>query len=166
MWFYFAFLGRFRGFLLFRVGLCWLGGLCGLCGFLCACGVRRIKDLLRVCLSFSPFVSVFALLLCSFACFTLVVLGLSSCLVLFVLVPLWSLLFLFPYRTTRKKKGRKGFPCVLSCPVVGALLDVLKHYRYLLRFIVTISVAFAYDSGNVFRLFSWVVYCLPVFVNS
>ena len=107
------------------VGLCGSRALRGLWGFcvrewlggLKVCGVFAFVFLL-VCLSFFSF----CLCVCSsfmlFACFALVVL--LSCLVLFVLVSLWSLLlFLFPLRTIRKKKGRKGFaPCVLSSCVM------------------------------------------------
>ena len=75
-----------------------------------------------------------------------------------------SLLFLFPLRTMREKKGRKVFlrPLLSCCELV---LDVLKHYRYLLRFFVAISLTFANDSCNIFRSFRWVVYCLPALVN-
>ena len=123
------FKGVFSGFWGCCVGLSCLGALRGLWGFcvrerlggLKACGVFAFVFLL-VCLSFFSF----CLCVCSsfmlFACFALVVL--LSCLVLFVLVSLWSLLlFPFPLRTIRKK-GRKGFALVPS-------LRVLCVFRYL-----------------------------------
>ena len=99
------------------MGLCGLRALLGLCGFctrvelggLKACGVFAFVFLLLL-LCLPPFMLV--VLLCS-GC-----LSLSSCIV-FVALWVW-LLFPFPFRTTRKKKGRKGFaPCVLSSFVVG-----------------------------------------------
>ena len=119
---------------------------------------------MRVCLYFihfsssSPIFWGFAFVapwLVLFACFV------CSCVFVVFVVVSFSLT-----DYTQKKKGRKGFAlvsslCLVLCIVV---LDVLKHYRYLLLFIVTISVAFADDSSNVFRLFRWVVYYMPVFV--
>ena len=99
-----------------------------------ACGVRRFYGLLRVCLSFYPFASVFALILsfCPFcSCCPLLVLLPS----LFVLVSLWVFVWvivsfsLTDYET--KKKGRKGFaPCVLSSFVVYLLYSciVIKEF--------------------------------------
>ena len=78
----------------------------------------------RVCSCFSSF----AYLLLPF------VLSLCSCFLSFCPSLLWlsfvvlfvGLYFLFPLRTIRKKKGRKGFaPCVLSCPVVGCFIWLL-----------------------------------------
>ena len=98
---------------------------CVACVALYACGVRRIKGLRRVCLSFCPFafillpfvLSLYLLFVLRLVCFVLVVFWLSSCLVLFVLVSLWSLLFLFPFRYIRKKKGRKGLSLASSLRV-------------------------------------------------
>ena len=73
--------------------------------------------------SFSLFVSVFVSLLLLFVlCLSL--LWLSLLVLLHCLsFPALSLCFLFPLRTTRKKKGRKGFaPCVLSSCVVGCFI--------------------------------------------
>ena len=128
--------------------------------------------MLRVCLSFSPFVLVFALVFHSFA------LLLSSCFAscpftFFALVVfacrLYGFVFVVSFSLsdyTDKKKGRKGFaPCVLSSFVVCVMLDDFKHYLYLLRFIVPVSSTFANDSCDLFRLVRWTVYYLPVFVN-
>ena len=98
---------------------------------LCACGVRRIKDLLRVCLYFISFASVFQLLRPSSGALSLLS---SACpLVLFVFVCLWSLLFLFPLRTASdiKRKGTKVLPL---CPLLfycGCLDSciVIKEFR-------------------------------------
>ena len=103
-----AFLGGFYGAC---VGLCWLRALRGLCGFCArvelggfmACGVFPLIYLF-ICLSFYLFTCFLSFILSalfwlSFGC-PLVL----SCLFL------WSLLlFLFPLRTIRKKKGRKVF---------------------------------------------------------
>ena len=101
------------------MGLCCFGALRGLCGFCTRVELGGFRACCVFAFLFSPFVSVFALLLCTLPA----LLWLSSCLVLFVFVSLWLLsLFPFPLRTTRKKKGRKGFAlCVLSCLVVLCL---------------------------------------------
>ena len=82
--------------------------LCVACVALYACGVRRIRGLRRVCLNLSLylpfFLSLYLLFVLRLVCFVLVVFCLSFCLVLFVLVSLWSLCFLFPLRTIRKKE--------------------------------------------------------------
>ena len=131
---------------------------------LCACGVRRIKDLLRICLSFSLFVPVFISLLQLFVlCPSLLwlsLLVLLHCLSFSAL----ALCFLFPLRMYRQKERAQVFAS--SLVLLWDCLDVLKHYRYLLRFIVPVSIPFAYDSSNLFRSFRWVVYYLPVVVNS
>ena len=129
-------------------GLCgfmWIGCFAWLVGLLYACVVRRIKGLRRVCLNFirfssslPSFSSLHLLFVLRLVCFVMVVFCLSSCLVLFVLVSLWSLLlFLFPLRMNRQKERAQRFcPCVLSCPVVGcvslvpcALLRVFGYSR-------------------------------------
>ena len=105
------------------MGLYCLGALHGLWGFcvrewLGGFGACCVFALLFVLLSFRfPLLSCFrpALLLgflpCLLCCFFGFV-GWFLCLVV--------LLFLFPFRTIRKKKGRKGFaPCVLSSCVAG-----------------------------------------------
>ena len=90
---------------------------------LCACGVRRIRDLLRVCLCFYPFI------LCFYP-FAFRFLSLSLLFVLFALVvflcPLaLSLLFLFPLRMyTDKKKGRKGLSLASSLRVLWVFSTV------------------------------------------
>ena len=99
--------------------------LCVDCVALYACGVRRFYGLLRVCPCFSLFLYVcpaFILLPCVSVP---ALLCLSFCLVFPFLLCLCGSLgvllgFLFPLRTIRKKKGRKGCPLrpLLSC-VVG-----------------------------------------------
>ena len=121
IWLYFAFLGVFRGFYVFRVGLCWLGGLRGLCGFCArvelggymACGVFAFMYPF-LCLSLPFFLSLYLLLvLLSFV--ALVVFCLSSCI---VFVGLWvCCCFFFPYGLYAKREGAPCW-CVLSCPVV------------------------------------------------
>ena len=89
-----------------------------LVGLLCACGVRRFKGLRRISLDLSlylPFFLSLYLLFVLLSFFALVVFLLSSCIV-FVALWVW-LLFPFPLRTIRKKKGRKFFASslVLLC---------------------------------------------------
>ena len=115
-------ISRFKGFLAWFVGFVWVYVACVLCvacGALYACGVRRIKGLWRVCLSFCPFA--FLLLLLCLPPFMLVVLLCSGCLslfscIVFVALLVW-LLFPFPFRTTRKKKGRAVLvrPLLVCC---------------------------------------------------
>lgn len=129
----------------------------------------------EACFAFrSPLLSSFLLLsslflLSSCSC-PASLLGLVACfpawlllLVLSCFLGLVGLLFLFPLRTMHKKKGRKVFlrPLVL----LWNCLDVLKHYRYFLRFIVPMSSPFADNSCDRFGSFRWVVYNLPVVVN-
>ena len=146
----YALISRFKGvFSAFYgrcVGLCCSGTLRGLCGFC----VREWLGGLKACGVFAPififFAYVFALrfisllllyVLLSF--FALVVFWLSSCIV-FVALWVW-LLFPFPLRTIRKKKGRKGFAlCVLSsCGVSGQILVTLSKN--------SVAVALAFSSS-------------------
>ena len=132
------------------VGLCCLGGLRGLWGF-CA---RVELGGLKACGVFAVLLSVFPLLclyLIRFSSsspifwgFVFVVLGLSCLPVLFVLV--W-LLFLFPLRMHRQKERAQSV-FASSLVLLCVFLQVLKHYRYLLRFIVPVSLTFANDSYN------------------
>ena len=78
---------------------------------LCACGVRRLYDLWRVCLRFSfslsvflSFVLCFISLPCLLSCFALVVFCLSSFLLCLFLCACGSLCFLFPLRIYRQKE--------------------------------------------------------------
>ena len=84
-----------------------------------ACGVRRIKDLLRVCLSFYPFrpylslylpffLSLYLLFVLHLVCFVLVVFCLSSCLVLFVLVVFVVVSFSLSDYTQKERARRVG----------------------------------------------------------
>ena len=85
----------------------WVEVFAWLVGLLYACGVRRIKDLLRVCPSFCPIRSYLSLYLpFSFSLCIAFCLWLFFALVVFACPLVLSLLFLFPLRTTRKKKGR------------------------------------------------------------
>ena len=114
-----AFLAWFMGF----AWVCVVLVLCVACGALYACGVRRIRGLLRVCLSFCPFAYLllpFVLSLCS--CFLSCLSSLCSALLwlFFVVVFLdLCLCFLFPLRTIRKERAQRFCPCVLSLCVVG-----------------------------------------------
>ena len=90
-------------------------GLCGLCtrvelGGYMTCGVFAFL--------FSPFVSVFTLLLCSLPA----LLWLSSCLVLFVFVSLWVFVFSFSLSDYTQKKGR----AVLVRPLLSCCGFVYK----------------------------------------
>ena len=117
---------------------------------------RGCLNFIRFSSSLPSFSSLYLLFVLHLVCFVLVVFRCSLC--WFVFVFSFSL-------SDYTQKERAQVLCVLSCLVLCVVvLDVLKHYRYLLRFIVTMSVAFADDSGNVFRLFRWVVYYMPVFV--
>ena len=100
--------------------------------------VRRIKGLWRVCLSFSLFCLRFSsslTIFCPFACPFLSLLLLSSgCpLSLWLVVGFLSfgLLFLFPFRTIRKKKGHKVFslrPLFVGCGCLDSCI-VIKEFR-------------------------------------
>ena len=113
-----AFLAGFGRF----VWVCVVLVRCVACVALYACGVRRFYGLWRVCLYFSSslpfFLSLYLLFVLRLVCFVLVVFCLSSCLVLFVLVSL--LLFLFPLRTIRKKRGRAVLvrPLLVCCELL------------------------------------------------
>ena len=93
---------------------------CVACVALYACGVRRIRGLRRVCLSFCPFA--FLLLLLCLPPFMLVILLCSGCLSLFsciVFVVFWVLVV--SSFSLADYTQRKGAPCwcVLSSFVVG-----------------------------------------------
>ena len=113
----YALISRFKGILGGFGRFVWVYVACVLCvacGALYACGVRRIRGLLRVYPYFYRFAAVFLLLCLFFSLFIFLILLLPLC----VFVALWVwLLFPFPLRTTRKKKGREGFPLrpLLSC---------------------------------------------------
>ena len=103
------------------VGLCGSGNLRGLCGFC----VREWLGGLKACGVFAFLLSVFHLLCSCFSllsfCPALLVLFASLVYLCYLCGSLGALLgFLFPLRTIRKKKGRKGFAlCVLSSCVVS-----------------------------------------------
>ena len=134
----------------------WVEGFALIVGLLCACIVRRFWGLWRVC----PYFFLFSSSSPIFLGFAFVVLGLSSC--LFCLF-LCACCFLFPFGICAKRKGAKCFAS--SLVLLWVCLDVIKHYRYFLRFIVTVSIPFTNDSCDRFRRFRWVVYNLPVVVN-
>ena len=104
-----AFLGGFMGF----VWVCVVLVFAWLVWLLCACGVRRFKGLRRICPSFYPFASVFALLLsfCPFLC------PLWSCCPRLVLsLSLWVVVVSFSLADgfRHKKKGRNSLrPLIL-----------------------------------------------------
>ena len=137
-----AVLAGFMGF----VWVCVACVLCLACAALYACGVRRFYGLLRV-LPFVFFSCPLVLLsscspawlpaLPAFLLFVLFSCPLAlSCL---FLCPCGSLGFLFPLRTIRKKKGRKGFaPCVLSSCVVSVFACRSYSVALLLCFSVII----------------------------
>ena len=111
---------------------------------LCACGVRRLKGLWRVCLYFVLFCPLSCPLFCPLSCpFALVfaflfvlfapafisfpaflacplVLCLSTCLPCLFLCHCGVCVFLFPFGLYAKRKGAPCW-CVLSCPVVCLL---------------------------------------------
>ena len=126
------FKGVFRGFYGVRVGLCCLGALRGLCGFLCACGVRRLKDLLRVCLpfillylSFVLFLVIFlVLLLLCLPYFLSFSLSLCCCCPLLVL-SLWLVVSFSLSVYTQKERAQSVIPCVLASCVVGCFILLL-----------------------------------------
>lgn len=86
---------------------------------------------MRVCPAFCPFVLCFSSLPIFWG-FAFVVLGLSSCLALFVLVSLWVLCFLFPLRTIRKKERAQRFcplrPLFVCCGCLNSCV-VIKEFR-------------------------------------
>lgn len=114
-----AFLARFGGF----VWVCLAWRFAWLVGLLYACGVRRIKDLLRVCLYFSSSLPSFMLFALPFVLSIPVVLLPCLCSLCGLFLGFFCLgcCFLFPFGLCAKRKGAKCFPCVLSCPVVGLL---------------------------------------------
>ena len=114
------FKGVFRGFCGACVGLCCSCALRGLCGF-CA---RVELGGLKACGVFAPififFVYVFAFFFISLPAFCPSPYLLCSGCLLLVLLHCFSfsalaLCFLFPLRTTRKKRGRKFLRPLLSC---------------------------------------------------
>ena len=124
----------------------WLGGLK-------ACG-----DFLQN-LSFCPFVFLSCPAFVQLSC-------LASCLACFpalclVFLALWiGFLSLSDY--TQKERAQSGFAS--SLVLLWACLDVLKHYRYFLRFIVPMSSPFTYNSCDLFRMIRCVFSLLPVFI--
>ena len=149
------------------VWVCVVLVLCVACVALYACGVRRLKGLLRVCLPFIrfssslPSFSSLYLLFVLLSFFTLVVFWLSSCIVFVALWVCW--VFFFPCGLHSKREGAECFPCVLSW-CVGVVLDVFEHYRYFLRFIVPMLSPFTDNSCNLFRMLRCVFSFLPVFI--
>ena len=110
-------------------------------GLLCACGVRRLYDLRRVCLYFvlfcplscplfCPFALVFAFLFTSLLLLSLFVLLSSAC-----PLSLCGLLFLFPFRTMRKKErarrvGVSSLVLLWVCFPYPITLIVLPETKY------------------------------------
>ena len=121
----------------------WVWGFAWLVWLLCACGVRRFRSLWRVCLYFVLFCPILSSILSFCSCVCLSFCPLCSCFylfsclpclsscpllvllpALFVLVSLWGLCFLFPFRIMRKKKGRAVLvrPLLSCCGLVMGLL--------------------------------------------
>ena len=140
-------------------------------GFLCACGVRRLYGLWRVCLYFvlfCPLLSSFLSSLMSFcSCVCLSFCPLCSCFYLFscfprlVLLAAWLLLlvlsflfvgcccFFFPYGIYAKRKGAKCCPLrplSVFCSVVQILVTLSKN---------SVAVALAFSSS--FGLYSQLI---------
>lgn len=162
-----GFLGDFMGF----VCVCVVLVLCVACGAFCA---RVELGGLKACSVFASILSAFHLLCPCLVLLLLCLLSFYALLFFFALVvflcPLALSLWLFGCvvvsfslsdYTQKERAHRVG---ASSLVLLWACLDVLKHYRYLLRFIVPMSIPFAGDSGNLFGSFRWVVYCLPVFI--
>lgn len=167
----YGFICDFKGvltvFLLFRVCLLGLGALRGLWGFYVrvwlggfgACGVFACKSLL------------FFLSCPAFACspawlpvlpaFLLFVLFSWLCGLAFGVG--WVVVSFSLSVYVQKERAQSVFAS--SLVLLWVVLYVLKHYRYLLRFIVPVSISFANDSCDRFGAFRWVVYDLPVVVN-
>ena len=136
-----------------------LGCFAWLVWLLCACIVRRIKGLWRFCLCFYPFASVFALVLsfCPFLC------SLCSCLsfclvfpfLLCVFVALWVwLLFPFPFRTIRKKKGRSVLvrPLLSCCGCLDSCIVIKKFRCRCFGFFYFVRLVFPTNAARVGRL--------------
>ena len=135
---------------------------------LCACGVRRFKGLWRVCLRFScfssslpSFSSLYLLFVLHLVCFVLVVFLLSSCIVFVALWVCCGFSFSLSDYTQKERARRVG---ASSLVLLWACLDVLKHYRYLLRFVVPMSFPFTENSCNLFGMLRCVFSFLPVFI--
>ena len=102
----------------------WVWGFALIVGFLCACGVRRLRGLWRVCLYFV----LFCPLSCPFAPAFIacpIVLCLSSCLPCLFLCHCGVCVFLFPLGLSAKREG--AIPCVLSCPAVCCFIWLLLY---------------------------------------
>lgn len=116
-------------------------------GLLCACGVRRLYDLRRVCLSFCPLCSCFYL----FSCFPRLVL-LAAWLLILVLssLSLWVVVVSFSLTDVcAKRKGAKCCslrPLSVFCSVVQILVTLSKN---------SVAVALAFSSS--FGLYSQLI---------
>ena len=160
---------------LFRILRAFWRGLWCLCGFvlfgcfawlvglLCAWVVRRIRGLRRVCLPFYPFCPwfyPFAQLLSFCPCVSVsALLCLSSCLVFPFL-----LCFVVSFSLSDYTQKERAQFLASSLVLLWACLDVLKYYRYFLRFIVPMSSPFADNSCDLFRMVRCVFSFLPVFI--
>ena len=115
----FRVLRRFEGVLWCGCIFVWVEVFAWLVWVLCACGVRRIRDLLRVCLRFFSSLPLFLSLYSCFLSFVLLCSGclcLSSCIVFPFL--LWLCVFFFPFGIYAKREDAPCL-CVLSSCVVG-----------------------------------------------
>ena len=121
----FRVLRRFEGVLWRGCIFVWVEVFAWLVRLLCACRVRRLYDLWRVCLCFSsslPMRLPFVLPCQSSGCLVLVILPvLSICVVLVALCGCVVVSFSLSVYA-QKRKGARCFPCVLSSCVVGCPL--------------------------------------------
>ena len=150
---------------LFRVLRGFLEGFGVLCGFvllacfawlvglLCACGVRRLKGLRRICLSFYPFHSCFYSSLPFFLALSLL---LSACPLVLSLM-LCLCVFFFPFGLYAKRKGAPCW-CVLSSCVacVQSLVQLSKNS-------LAVYLAFSSSFGWYSQLIQVASEGLPVF---
>ena len=154
------FKGVFSGFCGVCVGLSWSCALRGLCGFC----VREWLGGLKGC---GVFASIFVLLLLFFfffACFPALLVLFAGFVYLYCLCGSLGCVVgsSFSLSVYTQKKGRKFFAS--SLVLLWACLDVLKHYCYLLRFVVPMSSPFTGNSCNLFRMLRCVFSFLPVFI--
>ena len=130
IWLYFAFSGGLKGVLWCGCVFVWVWGFSWLVWLLCACGVRRLYDLMRVCLFFlSSLLLLLSLFLLSSAC----PLGcLASALGLVLSLFVGCCCFFFPYGCMRKKKGRKVFlrPLLSCCVLLYLVAALYSSYSF------------------------------------
>ena len=117
------------------------------------------------CPLFCPFALVFAFLFTSLLQLSLFVLLSSACPLACLVCSCVIVGFVFSFSLTVYAQKERAQFLASSLVMLWVCLDVIKHYRYFLRFIVPVSIPFANDSCDRFRRFRWVVYNLPIVVN-